>query len=68
MSTTTDEDRAEAQKLALLPPEVQAQILAGQKAIADNPRVPRRDREEAARRYQALKRLLKKLGKSAEKQ
>jgi hypothetical protein len=54
------EYRAEAERLALLPQEEQAAVIAWHRDIAGNPKVPKRDREAARERAEALDRLLKR--------
>ncbi len=53
------EYREEARRLALLPREDQREVIALYRNIADNPRVPKREREEGLRRADALERHLK---------
>jgi hypothetical protein len=60
------EYRAEAERLALLPKEDQREIIALHRSVADNPKVPKREREAARQRADALERLLK-LGKKKRK-
>ena len=55
----TDEDRAEAKRLKLLPKSEQRQIVEHIRSVADNPKVPEADRKEATRRGKALAELLK---------
>lgn len=55
----TDEDRAEAERLALLPKKLQREAVAMIGSPAADPKVPAADRTEARRRVRALKRLLK---------
>jgi hypothetical protein len=59
-----DEHREEAERLALLPPEEQAAVIAWHKAIADDPKVKKSDRDAARERAFALERLLKKAKKT----
>jgi hypothetical protein len=68
MSDPTKEQqyREEAQRLALLPKEDQRQIIALHRSVADNPKVPKREREAGRQRADALERLLK-LGKKKRK-
>jgi hypothetical protein len=61
---TTDEDRREAERLALCTPEVQEQVLAMHRADSLNKSIPKADREEAGRRFKSLKKLLKKSNNS----
>jgi hypothetical protein len=60
----SNEHREEAEKLALLPIETQRLIIAEQRAIAANPKVPKRDREYARERANALQRHLRRMRKS----
>jgi hypothetical protein len=53
------EHRAEAERLAQLPRDTQRQIVAMHWTDAKNPKVPKRDREFARERAEALERLLK---------
>ena len=46
----TDEDRAEAKRLKLLPKAEQREIVEMVRAVADNPKIPEADRKEARRR------------------
>jgi hypothetical protein len=55
----TAEHRAEAKRLAALPTDDQRQIIAMHRADASNRKVPKADRDFAARRADALERLLK---------
>jgi hypothetical protein len=57
--TKEQEDRDEAERLAQLPRDVQRQIVAMHWTDAGNPKVPKRDRDIAMARAQALERLLK---------
>jgi hypothetical protein len=52
------EHRQEAERLALLPAEVQRQFIAEHRAVAANPRIPKWDRDLARERAEALQRLL----------
>jgi hypothetical protein len=58
--------REEAERLALLPEEDQREIIALHRSVADNPKVPKREREAGRQRADALERLLK-LGKKKRK-
>jgi hypothetical protein len=62
MSKAADDDRQEhaeeAERLRLLPPAVQRQLIAEQEAIAGNRKVPKRDRDFARERADTLTRLL----------
>ena len=53
------ENHEEAERLAQLPAEEQAAIVAWHRDIADNPRLRKADREAARERAEALARLLK---------
>ena len=55
----TDEDRAEAERLAILPKKLQREAVAMIGSPADDPKVPAEHREEARRREAALSHLLK---------
>jgi esterase/lipase superfamily enzyme len=57
------EYREEAERLALLPRDVQRQAVALIRAPADNPKVGKRDREEARQRADALERHLRNLNR-----
>ncbi len=61
------EFREEAERLAQLPREDQREIIALHRSVADNPKVPKRDREEARRLADALERLLKLRPKTGKK-
>jgi hypothetical protein len=50
--------QAEAERLALLPVEDQREIIALYRSIAENPRVPKREREAGMKRIDVLERLL----------
>jgi len=54
-----DEDRAEAERLNLLPRDEQRQIVLMIRAAADDPKVLDADRREARARAKALERLLR---------
>ena len=54
-----DEDRAEAERLKLLPKAEQRQIVELIRAVANDPRVAEGDRREARRRAKALATLLR---------
>ena len=56
-----EEHRAEAERLALLPVEDQQEILALHRSVADNPKVPKKDRQAARERAAALTRELARL-------
>src|SRR5262249_50930090 len=56
-----DEHRKEAERLALVDRETQREIIAQQKAIAENPKVPKRERAYAKERADALEKHLRKL-------
>ena len=57
--TIRPEDEAEAEQLKLVTLADRRLILDGQRAIADNPRVPAEERREAKRRFEALSKLLR---------
>jgi esterase/lipase superfamily enzyme len=57
----------EAERLAQLPPDVQRQAVAIIRAPADNPKVGKRDREEARQRADALERHLRRLNRAKKK-
>ena len=57
--TITNEDRAEAERIALLPEPLQREVVEMIGSPADNPKVPAADRAEAQRRAKALKELLR---------
>jgi hypothetical protein len=56
---TTEDDRQEAARLRLLPVADQIAIVELIGSPASNPKVPKADRQEAARRARVLARLLK---------
>jgi esterase/lipase superfamily enzyme len=58
---------AEADRLAQLPAEAQRQAVAIIRAPADNPKVGKRDREEARQRADALERHLRRLNRRKKK-
>jgi hypothetical protein len=55
--------RAEAERLALLPVADQREIIALHRSVADNAKVPKRDRETARQRADALERHLRRLNR-----
>jgi hypothetical protein len=57
-SSRDQEYREEAERLALLPVPEQREIIALHRSIADNPKVPKREREAGRQRADALERLL----------
>jgi hypothetical protein len=61
------EYRAEAERLAELPRDVQRQAIALIRAPAENPKVGRRDREDARERAEALERHLRRLNRKKKK-
>ena len=65
--TKEQEYREEAERLALLPREVQRQAVALIRAPADNPKVGKSDREEARERADALERLLRNFNRRKKK-
>jgi hypothetical protein len=52
------EYREEAERLARLPVADQREIIALHRSVADNPRVPKRERQAGLERAAALERLL----------
>jgi len=62
-----EEYRAEAERLAEVPRDVQRQAVAIVRAPADNPKVGKRDREEARERADALERHLRRLNRRKKK-
>jgi hypothetical protein len=62
-----DEYRAEAERLALLPVADQGEIIALHRSVADNPKVPKADRQAAADRADALERHLRRLNRGKKK-
>jgi hypothetical protein len=62
-----DDHRGEAERLAQLPREDQRQVIALHRSTADNPRAPKRDRDFARQRADALERHLKRLNRRKEK-
>jgi hypothetical protein len=54
-----DEDRAEAERLKLLPRAEQRQVVELIRSVADNPKVSESDRREARNRAKALETLLR---------
>ena len=61
------EYRTEAERLALLPRDVQRQAVALIRAPADNTKVGKRDRDEARERADALERHLRRLNRRKKK-
>jgi len=61
------EYREEAERLAKLPADVQRQAVALIRGPADDPKVGKRDREEARERADALKRHLRRLNRRKKK-
>jgi hypothetical protein len=57
------EHREEAERLAKLPRDVQRQAIAIIRAPADDPKLSKRDREEARNRADALERHLRSLSR-----
>jgi hypothetical protein len=53
------EYREEARRLTSLPREDQREVIALYRKIADNPKVPKQEREEGHRRANALERFLR---------
>jgi hypothetical protein len=58
------EYREEAERLALLPVDVQKQAIALIEAPADDPKLSKRDREEARGRADSLERHLRRLNRA----
>lgn len=61
MRNRDDEHRAEAERLALLPLDEQREILALHQSVADNSKLPKRERDFARERVEALQRHLRRL-------
>jgi hypothetical protein len=61
--TREDEYRAEAERLALLPPADRREVIALHRSVADNPLLPKADRRAAADRADALERHLRRLNR-----
>jgi hypothetical protein len=61
--TSEDEFRAEAERLALLPPADQREVIALHRSVAANPKLPKADRRAAADRADALERRLRRLNR-----
>ena len=61
--TREQEHRHEAERLALLPVEDQREIIALHRSVADSAKVPKRDREAARKRADALERHLRRLNR-----
>jgi hypothetical protein len=59
--TREDEYRAEAERLALLPPADRREVIALHRSVAANPKLPKADRQAAADRADALERHLRRL-------
>lgn len=57
------DSRAEAERLALLQPDQQRAIIALHRSVADNPKVPKADRELARRRADLLTKFLRQLNR-----
>jgi hypothetical protein len=58
------EQRAEAERLALLPAADQREIIALHRSVADNPKARKRDRDAARERADALERHLRRLNRA----
>ena len=58
-----DEYRAEAERLALLSPADQREVIALHRSVAGNPELPKADRRAAAERADALERHLRRLNR-----
>ena len=65
--TSEQEYRDEAERLALLPRDVQRQLISQHRAIAADTAVPKRDRKEARERADALEKHLSRLGRKKRK-
>jgi hypothetical protein len=65
MNEREQEYRAEAERLASLPRDVQRKAVALIRAPADDPKVGKRDRQEARERAEALERHLRRLNRRA---
>jgi hypothetical protein len=63
MTDREQEYRQEAERLAVLPPDVQRKAVAMIRAPANDPNVSKRDREEARQRADALTRNLRRLNR-----
>jgi hypothetical protein len=61
MADPNPEHGAEAERLAQLPREVQRKLIAQHRAIAADRKAPKRDRDEAKERADALERHLRRL-------
>jgi len=59
--------RQEAERLSQLAPEVQRQVLAIIRSPADDPRLPKADREAARRRADAVAKFLRHLNRRRRK-
>lgn len=68
MKYTDEEHRREAERLALLPIADQNWIIALHRALAGNPKVPKRERQAGMERADALERHLRRLRKKKKKQ
>jgi hypothetical protein len=65
--TIREDDRTEAERLALLPVSDQQEIIALHRSVANNPKVPKRDRQAAADRADTLERHLRTLNRRKKK-
>jgi hypothetical protein len=61
------EYREEAERLARLPVADQKEIIALHRSVADNPKAPKRDRDAARERVDALERHLRRLNRAKKK-
>jgi hypothetical protein len=61
------EHREEAERLAQLPRDLQRKLMAQHRAIAADRNVPKRERDEAKARADALERHLRRLNRRKEK-
>ena len=57
------DSRAEAERLAQLPRDQQEAIIALHRSVADNPKVPKADRDLARRRADLLSKFLRQLNR-----
>jgi hypothetical protein len=61
------EYREEAERLALLPKADQRELIALHRSTADNPKAPKRERQIARERVEALEHHLRRLNRRKEK-
>src|SRR4051812_40030949 len=62
-SMSDDEYRAEAERLAALSSADRAEVIALHRAVANNPRAPKRERDQARERADALERHLRRFAR-----